>query len=271
MIIFVELNSNQRVAVVAKLVFPPFFRFCLLAGVLIFITACSKKVVAPAAAPPAATLNIEEIDFEYFHGKAKINFKDDKKEREVKANIRIRKDSVIWMTFSVVGVQGGKALINRDSITVVSTLDKEYYVFTYEELSRRFNFPITYHVIQSAALGNLIKPRQPSDVVSTDLSFNLLAQTEGSVSIRNFINAASAKLERVELKESQTQNTLNIAYSNFQVVGPKVFPYNGTISVFYKTVSGLISNTITFEYNKAEVGDKELKFPFNIPRKYDRR
>ncbi len=248
-----------------------FLTIGVLASAVFFLTACSKKVIAPAVTTPERTLNIEEIDFDYFQGKAKINFKDDKKEREVKANIRIRKDSVIWMTFSVVGVQGGKALINRDSITVVSTLDKEYFVFTYEELSKRFNFPITYQVIQSAALGNLIKTRQPTDVVTTDMSFNLLAQTEGSISIRNYVNMASSKLERVELKESQTQNTLNIEYSNFQAVGPKIFPYNGSISIFYKTVGGLISNTITFEYNKAEVGDKELKFPFNIPRKYDRR
>jgi hypothetical protein len=271
LIIFVVAKSNQRVSIVANQSHPFFIAVCVLAVVTLLFVGCSKKVVAPVTTAPEKTLRIEEIDFEYFQGKAKINFKDDKREREVKANIRIRKDSVIWMTFSVVGVQGGKALINRDSITVVSTLDKEYFVFTYEELSKRFNFPISYQVIQSAALGNLIKTRQPGDVVTTDLSFNLLAQTEGSISIRNYINMASSKLERVELKESQTQNTLNIEYSNFQVVGPKIFPYNGTISIFYKTVGGLISNTITFEYNKAEVGDKELKFPFNIPRKYDRR
>lgn len=271
MITFVVRKESQGSSSVVTRLFSTFSSLCILAGVIVGTTSCSKKTVAPVTTPPAPVLQIEEIDFEYFHGRARIVFKDDKKEREVKASIRIRKDSVIWMTFSVVGVQGGKALINRDSITVVSTLDKEYYVFTYEELSKRFNFPITYQVIQSAALGNLIRPRQPSDILSTDLSFNLLAQTAGSVSIRNYINTASAKLERVELKETESQNTLNIDYSNFQAVGPKIFPYNGTISIFYKTVTGLISNTIMFEYSKAEVGDKELKFPFNIPRKYDRR
>jgi hypothetical protein len=50
-----------------------------------------------------------------------------------------------------------------------------------------------------------------------------------------------------------------------------MFPYDGTINVFYKTESGLLNTTIIFEYTKAEVGDKELKFPFNIPKKYDRR
>jgi hypothetical protein len=229
---------------------------------------CSRKTVPLS---PDARLGLDEIDFEYFQGKARVQFKDNQKEREVKATIRIRKDSVIWMTFSMVGVQGGRALINRDSITIVSTIDKEYYVFTYDELSRRFNFPVSYAVIQAAALGNLIRPRQPGDLVTSDPSFTTLQQTEGTVSIRNYINAASAKLERVELTESQTQSSLNIQYSNFQEVGPKVFPYNGTISVFYKTVNGLINNTIIFEYNKAEVGSKELKFPFNIPRRYDRR
>lgn len=237
-------------------------------GLALVFPACSRKTL-PAASE--AKLGLDEIDFEYFQGKARVQFQDDKKEREVKATIRIRKDSVIWMTFSVVGVQGGRALINRDSITVVSTIDKEYYVFTYEELSRRFNFPVTYAVIQAAALGNLIRPRQPGDQVTTDPSFTTLQQTEGTVHIRNYINVASAKLERVELKESQTQSSLDIQYSNFQEVGPKVFPYHGTISVFYKTVNGLIRNTIIFEYHKAEVGSKELKFPFNIPRRYDRR
>ena len=43
------------------------------------------------------------------------------------------------------------------------------------------------------------------------------------------------------------------------------------IEILYKTAAGIIQNTITFEYSKAEVGDRELKFPFNIPKKYERR
>ena len=92
------------------------------------------------------------------HGKARMVLRDANKEREVKANIRIRKDSVIWMTFSVIGVQGGKALINKDSITIVSNVDNEYFQFDYAELSKRYNFEINYDVIQSAMLGNLIMP-----------------------------------------------------------------------------------------------------------------
>ncbi|MEO5600020.1 MAG: DUF4292 domain-containing protein [Cyclobacteriaceae bacterium] len=240
--------------------------FCILAS------ACSKKVVVtPTATAPKATLNIEEIDFDYFQGKARMILRDANKEREVKANIRIRKDSVIWMTFSVIGVQGGKALINKDSITIVSTVDKEYYVFEYKELSDRFKFNIDYNVVQSAMLGNPIIPRSEGDQVQQESSMYLLQQSQADVSVVNYVNAASMKIEKVELKEGNSMNSLVINYSNFQPIDTKVFPYNGTINLFYKTLSGLLNTTIIFEYNKAEVGGRELRFPFNIPKRYERR
>lgn len=234
------------------------------------LLSCSKKVV-PTVTQPPPSLEIEEIDFEYFHGKARMIFRDDKKEREVKANIRIRKDSVIWLNFSVIGVQGGRALINQDSVTIVSTVDKEYYVFDYKELSKRFNFEVNYRTLQNAFLGNLIMPRTGDDKIVAGSSFNVLEQQRRTVSVKNYINAASRKLEKVEMKEDSTNNSIMMNYSNFQPVGNKIYPYNGSATITYKTLKGILNTTIAFEYSKAEVGDKELKFPFNIPRKYDRR
>ena len=237
---------------------------------LALLSACSKKVL-PTVAPPPATIDIQEIDFEYFHGKARLNFRDNTREREVKATIRIRKDSVIWMTFSVIGVHGGKALINKDSITIVSSVNKEYYVFDYVELSRRFNFKIDFYVIQAAMLGNPIMSKGSGDEITVEETYNRLSQKQGTTSIKNLINKTSKKLEMVELRESTTGNSLKVDYSDFQAVGEKLFPFKSVIDLLYKNPTGLINNTIVIEYNKAEVGDKALRFPFNIPKRYDRR
>src|SRR5690606_26928462 len=114
---------------------PKLLLYCL----PLVLAACSKKLVPPIVGTPRPELAIEQIDFESFSGKARMLLRDGSKVRDVKTNIRIRKDSVIWMSFSVIGVQGGKALINHDSITIVNNVDNEYFVFEYEELSRRFN------------------------------------------------------------------------------------------------------------------------------------
>ncbi|HLZ17892.1 MAG TPA: DUF4292 domain-containing protein [Cyclobacteriaceae bacterium] len=239
------------------------------AGLMVMVS-CHRKII-PTLPPPPKSVDIQEIDFEYMHGKARLVFRDNAKEREVKAHIRIRKDSVIWMKLTVIGVQGGSALINKDSITIVSNLDKEYYVFDYGELSKRFNFEINYHVIQAALLGNPILPKRPDDEVSEDSFFNKINQRNGTVVIQNLINKNTKKLERVDLNESGTGNSVKINYSDFQPVGDKLFPYKGLIDVMYKAASGNVNNTIIFEYTKAEVGNKELRFPFNIPKRYDRR
>lgn len=241
----------------------------LLVCVLAIISACSKKIVT--IPPPPKSIDIQSIDFEYLHGKTKITFRDNTKEQEVKANIRIRKDSVIWMTFHVLGLQGGKALINKDSITVVSSLKKEYYVYDYVELSKRFNFNINYDVVQAALLGNPIMAKRADDEIKEDTLTNELAQKQGTVNVKSRINRTSKKLERVELKETTTGNMLKIDYSDFQPLGDKLFPYKGLIDILYKSASGLVNNSIVFEYTKVEVGDKELRFPFNIPKRYDRR
>lgn len=237
---------------------------------LFAIQSCHRKVV-PTLPEAPKTIDIEEIDFGYLHGKARMVFKDEKKERDLKANIRIRKDSVIWMTFSVIGVQGGKALINKDSITIVSTVDKEYYVFDYAELSQRFNFKIDYSIIEAAMMGNLIRPKQADDEIGKEAEFDKLYQRVGSVGVKNLINPITRKIERVEMIEPSTNNSLKLEYGNFQPLNDKFFPYNGLVNIFYKTANGTFNNTITFEYTKVEVGDKELKFPFNIPKRYDRR
>ncbi len=235
------------------------------------LLSCSKKIVPVKIPPVVKTVDVEEIDFGYMHGKARMVYKDEKKEREVKAHIRVRKDSVIWMNFTVVGMQGGKALINKDSITIVSTVAREYYVFDYEEISKKFHFNVNYRVLEAAILGNLIQKKNGDDVITQDGAFDVLTQAQGEVRIKNSINRITKKIEKVELVEPASGNSLNVQYTNFQPLGDRTFPYNGVINIMYNTINGVLSNTINVEFNKAEVGDKELKFPFNIPRKYDRR
>lgn len=253
-----------------------FLRLALLFLVLAS-AGCSKKITPPSASQavsniiPNDSLSIEAIEFEYLHGKGRMVLKDGNKENEVKANIRVKKDSVIWMNFTVIGVQGGRALINRDSITVLNNVKNEYFVFDYKELSKKFKFEINYDVIQAAMLGNLLMERSASDTVERKTASYLLNQQSGTVDVLNYISATTMKIQKVELKENNTHNSLVINYANFQPLDTKLFPYDGTISLFYKAPAGLLNTTIIFEYTKVEVGDKELRFPFNIPKKYDRR
>jgi hypothetical protein len=243
----------------------------LLLVIVLFVAASCSKKIATLPRISSSELALEEIDFDYMEGKARMILKDDSKEREVKANIRVRKDSVIWMNFTVIGVQGGRVLINRDSITILNNVKNEYYVFDFKSLSEKLNISVTYNLIQAALLGNLLFPKHETDSVEKKAATFLLRQTLGTVDVLSFVNASGMKIQKVELRESNTYNSMNLSYGNFQPLANKQFPYDCTINLFYKTQRGVLNTTIIFEYTKADVGTKELRFPFNIPKKYERK
>ena len=239
---------------------------------LLILTSCSKKTTGINwNFLDRNKLDVQQVDFEYFSGKAKIDYKDDDNDVKAKANIRIRKDSVIWISFSAIGIQGARCLINQDSITIMNMVKKEYHVFNYDSLSKQFNFEINYHTIQAMALGNLLLPRSKSDDVEKKENFYILKQKENSISVTNYVNPKTMKVEKVEMVEKPSKNSATMEYSNFQMIEDHAFPFSGLVSILYEKNKGTLNTVIEFEYSKAEIEDKELKFPFNVPKKYERK
>ncbi|MEP2771287.1 MAG: DUF4292 domain-containing protein [Fulvivirga sp.] len=216
-------------------------------------------------------LDVQEIDFEYFSGKAKINYKDHELDIKAKANVRIRKDSAIWISFSAIGIQGARCMITQDSITIMNLVKKEYYVFYYDSLSNQFNFEVNYDAIQSVAMGNLIVDRSKENEVEKEEDFYLLKQRSGSVAVHNFVNPRTMKIDRVEMLETASKNSAVVRYYDYGMIEKHAFPFSAIISLFYKADGKTLNTVIEFEYSKAEIEDKELKFPFNIPKKYERK
>ena len=81
-----------------------------------FLFSC-KKEIFQFNFTEKKKLNIKELDFEYFQAKSKIKFDDGFENFSASANVRIKKDSVIWMSVSSsIGIEGLRAIIRTDSI-----------------------------------------------------------------------------------------------------------------------------------------------------------
>lgn len=251
------MNKSSRLLFIFSLVF--------------LITSCSKQLGVSWNFLDRNKLDIQEVDFEYFSGKAKINYKDHELDIKARANVRIRKDSAIWIAFSAIGIQGARCMINQDSITIMNMVKKEYYVFYYDSLSKQFNFDVNYDAIQSVALGNLLVDRTKDNEVVEDGNFYQLKQRSGSVAIHNFINQRTMKIERVEMLEVASKNSAVIRYYDYGMVKEHAFPFSAIISLFYKADGKTLNTVIEFEYSKAEIEEKPLKLPFDIPKKYVRK
>ena len=58
--------------------------------------------------------------------KADVTLNYGKKKSAFKAHIRMKKDSVLWSSMSLLGIAGAKSLITRDSVRFINYRDKKY-------------------------------------------------------------------------------------------------------------------------------------------------
>lgn len=221
-----------------------------------------------------ARANVAEIDFRYLTAKSKISFKSPEQDIDnANVTIRVRKDSLIWVSINKLGIEAVRGLITRDSITIIDKIHREYAVYDFPTLSRQFNFAMNFALLQALIVGNLPLPRRPAQKIKNERDYLLLRQSEGKVLVENYIGEQDRKLKKLMLTEQPTKNTLRLDYEDFTSLNNFLFPYTSLVTLDYKSkADGQFYQTLLrIKHNKVELADKTPGFPFTIPASYQRR
>lgn len=241
---------------------------------------CKRPAVRSVPLPsPAETasddygINVKNVEFDYFRSRSKITYSDPSNNQTVTADIRIKRDSVIWLSVSKLGIEGARGLITQDSIFLLDRLNNQLQVFDYQSLSKKFNIPISFSLLQSAILGNVPVNENPDLKirVTKEKDLFLLRQNQDSVVISNYISQEDLKLKKIVVIEKKTNNSLNLEYSDFSALNSFLFPYSSLVTLDYQSAEGTARTVVTIQHTKAEISDKDIRFPFVVPPKYERK
>ncbi len=239
------------------------------AGLTLSLASCKKELLSHKTVDKSQ-FKVADIDFEYFNAKTKVKYHEGDKRINGTAHIRIKKDSIIWISVSPsVGIEVTRFLITPDTVLILNRLDKIFYKFGFEEISKYFSFNVNFSMIQGILLGNLTTAIGNNTDIQEEGDFYFVRQDDGALDIQSYINAKTMKVETVLMNEKSTNNFLTLKYTEFGNLSKEVFPFNCLINLTYKSKKGPLVTSITLKYTKAEMPDKPLKFPFNIPKKYE--
>ncbi|WP_247232369.1 DUF4292 domain-containing protein [Telluribacter sp. SYSU D00476] len=219
-------------------------------------------------------INVEEINFSYLLARSKFSFKSRTQNIDnANVNLRVKKDSLIWLSVTGAGFEVARGIITPDSIVFIDKFHKEYFVFTYPQISRQFNFELSFPLIQSLIVGNLPLPREPDQKVRREKDYLLLRQKEGRIMIDNYIGENTRKLKRLQAVEQPSRNSLTLDYEDFQQLSNYLFPYTSLITLDVKSPQDqqYYQTVIRIKHNKVELTDSSPGFPFNIPSSYKRK
>ncbi len=234
----------------------------------IIVSSCKKEIISFGFSEKKR-LNVTELDFEYFQARSKIKFDDGLQNFNANAHVRIKKDSIIWISISSsIGIEVIRAVISPDSVFIIDRMNKDFIAIGIDSLQQKFDLPINYAMLQSALVGNLIKKRERSDKVTKTEGFFILRQENQNLMINNMVNSKTMKVEKVSIIDEPGNSSMEIEYNDFQFVSKKLLPHDNAFHIAYKKSNSDSKTDMNIAYTRVSVDEKKIKFPFNIPNKY---
>ena len=261
--------------------------FSLLAVMPILSTSCSSKknLTKTTLREFTATKLIKEVEenqFEFDNFVAKMNMKIETKDRNinVKGQLRMKKDSIIWTSISMpMGLEVVRIKVSSDSVYFLNRTEKTYLCENIEIFNDISPMITTIGFIQSVLVGNDINLRENDNykVQISDGQYNLLISKKLKKSIKNnddewkvmlkdiWIDPQLFKITKYFIKEyNDSKRKIELQYSDFELVNDKYIPTKITVNVhgdFYMKANINFSNIVVNE---------PLEYNFSIPKKYER-
>lgn len=252
-----------------------------------FITACSARrhVIKEPLKEAKSALLLEklkenELRFDWFTAKYSIDYIYDKKLTEFKGQIRIRKDSIIWLSFSpALGIEMARLKITNDSVYFMNRLNKTYIIGDYQFINDALQTNIDFDILQSIIIGNDFQFYENSKFrasidnqeykLSTTERHKLKKYVKEDESLKAFyqniwLNPETYKITKVTLKEITKDKKLDAYYGNFKEHEGQLFPFDIVFEIFADE-----KITVKVDYTRIKI-DEATTFPFNIPSKYEK-
>ena len=213
-------------------------------------------------------VKIDEIDFTYLKAKAKVSYKSPNDSKSFTVDIRMKKDSLIWMNITVSGFAVAAGLFDKNMVKLYDKFHGEYNEYTYTDFAEKFNFNVNYDILQSLIVGNRPFKKNKSRVVREN-EYYLLKQEQDRVLIDNYIGE-NKKLKKLLLTQEDTNNKLTLDFDDFTMLNQYLFPNSSLITVDYKSNEDqkMYQTVVNIKHTKVELLDTPLEFPFKVPEKF---
>jgi Domain of unknown function (DUF4292) len=212
-------------------------------------------------------LNAGIINYTTFSAKINVDYQGtDGKKYDVNANLRMYKDSAIWISITAIfGIEGLRAYITKDSVKVLNKQDKVYMARSVAYLQEVTALPLDLHSLQQILIGNPVF--LDSNIVSYSRSGNTISLLSTGNFFKNLLTLneqgriENSKLDDIDVNRSRT---CNLSYTDYENKKEVLFSSKRRITVAEKSNLDIKLDFKSYDFNET------LSFPFAVPKNYKR-
>ncbi len=211
-------------------------------------------------------LAVNKIGFTTFNAKVNIDYRDaSDKNYNVNANVRMYKDSAIWISINaVLGIEAMRVFITKDSVKLLNKLEKRYTARSVDYLQEVTSLPLDLKVMQNLLLGNPVF--LDNNIVSYSRGDGIISLLSIGSIFKNLVTISDGNktLLRSKLDDADvTRNrTANLTYGDYESRKGVLFSRERRISISEKK-----KLDIKLSYRQYDFNDP-VTFPFSVPKNY---
>ena len=217
--------------------------------------------------------------------KASGKLNDGEKSNSFKLNIRMKPDSVIWISVTAYSYEAARLLATPDSVFMINRAEKKYFKGDYAFFNQRLNVDVDFHSLQAILLANSIgldemdKVRRSNDKDYYLLSSFRKAKLNRKAKMKkakdkqdkvdelvfsNWVDPETYRIARLGILDLRYNQTAVVNYSEFSEESGFQVPHQMDISIAGRKMITVETELYRYEVNEA------LSFPFKISSKYER-
>jgi len=226
-------------------------------------------------------LKKHELKFITFSAKFSTELLVDKNKTSFSGTIRIKKDSLIWISISpALGIEVVRVLITSDTVKLLDRIKNEYFIGDFKFINKLFNADLDFDMLQTLIIGNDFSYYENDQFkasidnrhykLTTVNRHKLKKHVQGNenqkVLVQDiWLEPDSFKISKVLIKQIKENQKLETNYSDFQLTSGGLCPNHVKLDV---NADKKILR-IDIDFNKININNG-VEFPFTIPQKYTR-
>lgn len=235
--------------------------------ILFFLSSCvgTKTLTSPSSKSAQEVLNLsyaKAAQLDWFTSQLKGQAEFEGNSYPINGQVRMRKDSVIWLSVSaILGLEALRLQLTPDSVKLINRLNSSYFVGHISSLAKQYNIPLSFAEIQNALLG-IYSPNTSLDFkLINELSDYLLLAESNSNKQQLRLNSNYLPLEIIRSRSDS--QLVNLQYSDFVMLDGQWLPKDLSI----EAITNEKSINLSFSYSKMMI-NRPKKIKFSIPSSY---
>ncbi|HLZ86752.1 MAG TPA: DUF4292 domain-containing protein [Puia sp.] len=216
-----------------------------------------------------AGMSRTHIDFQTFSAHMHVHYEgSDGKDNEFNAYVRIKKDSMIWVSINaILGFEAFRLVITPDSVKILDRLKKIVRLRSVSYIQEQVHLPVDFKTLQDLLIGN------PIYLDTAHIQFyrtdgkGISLSSVGNV-FRNYLTLnTDYTLQHSKLDDMDPlrARTADMTFGEYDHGNGMNFSTYRRISVAEKTKVDIEINVKQFKFNEA------FSYSFSIPKNYKRR